>query len=836
MKSQIVTFMSAVIVSSFLFSFSATADVSNRIDPASLEYLGAFKMPTDYSYGGWKIAINPAGNGGSGSLFAGRGTEGNGGYLGEVTIPAPLGTGATSSLPRASIIQSKITISTAAPQDTQGQPAYSEPRGSQTAAKIYTPSYTFYNVDNSLFTSLGWVNANLSSPNQAGSWNITSTAGSMVNKVGGYAFFVPQPWADKHTSGRSLIVGYHRGFANQSSNGPTMFATAPWAVGNPPSSGTNIPSTELLRYPSIDTAEGGTSSAPITNFTDYSMSHHAKGGAWVEWGGKRAVLFVGIAGTNSSYCYGSSCSSAICTPRQGPNNPPYSPKFWWYDVDDFEAVAAGTLDSDEPSPYYEQTPSEAYNNSCATDFYQSVAFDETTGRIYAAEPISGGEVAIHVYQVDGDSPTPTYSYCIDADNDNYYLSGSCSNYGSDPGGTYILQSSADGVDCDDTDDKFTFDCEGAGDRQVYVDTLSELYAAFDGERDGDEIVIASGTYTLNSAALSIDAPNVIVRGATGKRDDVIILGDAMTSGANIKSIFYFPQGAYGQNATIKDLTVGRVGWHALFFNGNGSGNGTTIDNVRIFNTYEQMVKGAVGTSGTSNVTIKNCLFEFTTPPLNYYTGGIDAHSASGWVIQNNVFKNIKSPNTSVAEHAIHLWSNTDYSGSNTIERNKIINCDRGIGIWHNSGVATIRNNMITSDGSGTFPDVGIDIQDSQNSKIYNNTVWMDPSGYYAAMEIRDTTTTGVVLTNNLTNKEIAIFSGVGATKTTNVENAQSLWFNSTETGDLHLSSSVATVTGRGTTIEGLIDDFDGEPRSGSIDIGADQLNQNILPPPNVKIN
>ncbi len=358
--------------------------------------------------------------------------------------------------------------------------------------------------------------------------------------------------------------------------------------------------------------------------------------------------------------------------------------------------------------------------------------------------------------------------------------------------------------------------------------------AFENEQDGDEIIISPGTYTLNSTALSINAPNVTVRGATGNRDDVVIQGDAMSSGATIKSIFYFPQGAYGQNATIKDLTIGRVGWHAIFFNGNGSGDGTTINNVRIFNTYEQMVKGAVGATGTSNVTIENSLFEFTSPPVNYYTGGIDAHSPNGWLIKNNTFKNIQSPGTSVAEHAIHLWSNTDYPGSNTIERNKIINCDRGIGIWRNSGSATIKNNMITSDGSGTFPDVGIDIQDSQNTKVYNNTVWIDPSGYYAAIEVRDTTTNNVTLTNNLANTQIAQIGGPSVTLSHNVTNATSSWFTAVSLGNLHLTALATGAIDQGVAVAGLTDDFDGQPRTGAIDIGADQQFM-LLPPPKLEI-
>lgn len=815
MKSVVKLLLLFVIV---FIPFSSFGSATNRIDPASLNYLGAFLMPPGVEYGGMKITFNPSGNGGNGSFYVVRGVDGGGKYLLEVSLATPV-KGAVSGLNRASVLQSKTSaIGSTSRGDTQGQPAYSVAKGSQTSAKVYLPSYVFYNVSNSDSDSLGWVDTNLSAPNPTGSWRITSPSGGMVNKVGGYAFFVPQAWADIHTGGRSLILGYHRGFANQSSNGPTMFASAPWNIGNPPADGVNIPTTELLRYPSIDTAAGGTDNVPITNFrSNYSMSDHAKGGVWVEKDGKRAIVFVGVGGTQSNYCYGASCSASICTPRQGPNNPPYSPKFWWYDVDGFEATAAGSLSTSSPAPYAEITPADAYNGQCGAssdtpEFYQSVAFDSGRGILYATESVWTGtaeETVVHAYQIGEADTAPPAPTCSDG----------------------IQNGSEAGIDCGGSCNA----CPTGG--VINVSNLSQLYAAFASERDGDEIVIAPGTYTLSGSALSVDANNITVRSSTGNRDDVIIQGDAMSSSAVVKSIFYFPQGLNGLNATIKDLTIGRVGWHTIFFNGNGSGNGTTIDNVRMFNSYEQIIKGAVGSTGVSNVTVKNSLFEFTTPPINYYTGGIDAHSADGWLVHDNVFKNIQSPSGSVAEHAVHFWSNTSFSGSNRIERNQIVNCDRGIGIWNGTGTNIIRNNMITSNGTGTFPDVGIDIQNTPNTQIYNNSIWIAPSGYYAAIELRGITTINSKISNNLTNKGIEVFSGAVATEQTNAENSQSDWFVNISQGDLHLANSRSEVVNQGTSISGFGDDFDGDVRDGQVDIGADEFSGTIIaPPPALRLN
>jgi parallel beta-helix repeat protein len=546
-------------------------------------------------------------------------------------------------------------------------------------------------------------------------------------------------------------------------------------------------------------------------------------------------------------------------------------------VDDFESVAAGTKSASAPSPYAEELNRNKYGSQCA-NFYESAAFDNLTGKLYVTEGfVSVGashETVVHVYRISGEPTTDTTSpvrsngspsgslpagttqttmslttnenaTCKFATNSGITYSSMTGNFSTTGGTNHSTtitglqngQSYNRYVRCIDSSgnantDDFVINfsvSQPSVNRVVNVSTLSQLYAAFSNQQQGDEIVIAPGTYTLNTTALPINVSNLVVRGSTGNRNEVVIRGDAMSAGASIKSIFYFPQGNYGHNTTIKDMTIGRVGWHVIFFNGAGSGNGTIVDNVKIYDSYEQMIKATVVSGvSTSNVTVKNSLFEYTAGVgPQYYIGGIDAHHADGWLIQGNEFRNIKSPSGSVAEHGVHLWSNSSFSGSNTIERNKIVNCDRGIGIWKGTGNNVIRNNMITHDGSGIFPDVGIDIQDTPNTKVYNNTVWIDPNkGYYAAIEFRGALTAGTLAVNNLANKQIAVFNGATGTFQKNVINSQSSWFINVA-NDLHLAFSVPSVVGQGMSVEGLIDDFDGQARTGGIDIGADQYIANI---------
>ena len=82
---------------------------------------------------------------------------------------------------------------------------------------------------------------------------------------------------------------------------------------------------------------------------------------------------------------------------------------WWYDVDDFEATAAGSLAVSGPTPYAEITPTEFYGENCSKDFYQSAAFDSSTGRIYLTQWYWTGvamEHVVHVYEIGANATSP----------------------------------------------------------------------------------------------------------------------------------------------------------------------------------------------------------------------------------------------------------------------------------------------------------------------------------------------------------------------------------------------------------------------------------------------
>lgn len=357
---------------------------------------------------------------------------------------------------------------------------------------------------------------------------------------------------------------------------------------------------------------------------------------------------------------------------------------------------------------------------------------------------------------------------------------------------------------------------------ITVSSVSELTTAvntINASGGSRTVLMADGTYHLNSL-LHITADNVMLRSVSGDRSRVILEGNGMTG--NIPHIFLIA----ASNITIADISLGEVANHGIQVQGENGANDLLVHNVRLFNTGEQMLKGSYGgASGSENGIVECSLFEYTNSfGPQYYIGGIDIHRGINWIVRNNTFKNIRSPENRIAEHAIHFWSD---SQNPIIEKNTIINCDRGIGLGlgESSGCigGIIRNNMIYANSQGLNNDVGIALETARNIRVINNTIFLD-HGYANAIEYRFSGSVGNEIINNLTNKAITSRNSGQADVRNNVTTAESTWFTDPAAGDLHLDYPVESVVDSGETIPIVGNDLDCDPRpaGGGYDIGADE--------------
>jgi len=338
------------------------------------------------------------------------------------------------------------------------------------------------------------------------------------------------------------------------------------------------------------------------------------------------------------------------------------------------------------------------------------------------------------------------------------------------------------------------------------------------------ILLADGTYTVTST-LNITAANITIAGQAGHRANVIIQGDAMSATATIGMVIRDD----ASNFTLHDATVQRSGWSAIQVVGEDNVQAPVIRDCVLRDTYQQILKISQDPNHP-NVTsndglIENCVFEYSAGiGPEYYIGGIDAHGAQNWIVRGNTFRNIISPNTAIAEFAVHFWDAP--SANNLVERNSIINCDRGVGFGldgrgNNGGI--IRNNMIYHQANdGQFADSAISLTDSPNSQVYNNTILL-LDGFPWAIDYRYSDTTGVLIENNATNLPILARDGATGTADHNVTSALASWFVAPASGDLHLASAIPALVGQGVTIAGLTDDFDGNPRpQTAVTVGAQE--------------
>ena len=367
---------------------------------------------------------------------------------------------------------------------------------------------------------------------------------------------------------------------------------------------------------------------------------------------------------------------------------------------------------------------------------------------------------------------------------------------------------------------------------VSVSTVSQLQSAVAAIASGTTILMQPGTYRLTQQLrIRYGVTNVALRGATGNRNDVVLLG----SGMNTAGVDIAVKVEDAQDVLLANFSVGQTRWHPIQLQGEFGAERVHIYNVRLFDAGQQFLKStfdANNPDGVDGVTVEYCLFEFTNiGPAYGYTQGIDVHNGAGWVIRYNTFRNITVPPgaTFTERPAIDMWSG---SRDTLVYGNLIVNCERGIilglgpqqGFEHSHSGGAIFNNVIyRAVGKTVHPDAGISVWDSPGTRVFNNTVIQNGT-YKDAIEYRFPGTTGVQVFNNLTDGAIRSRDGAVAALGNNYTLATAALFANAAVGDLHLAKGASVAIDRGRTMAGTAVDFDwnARPAGTAWDIGADE--------------
>ncbi len=373
-----------------------------------------------------------------------------------------------------------------------------------------------------------------------------------------------------------------------------------------------------------------------------------------------------------------------------------------------------------------------------------------------------------------------------------------------------------------------------GGNVIHVKSVGELYSAADKLTPGATILVADGLYAM-SRTLTIRTDNATLRSESGNRDRVVL---DFAESRHHEGIAI----SYCDGVTIADLTVQNVRQNGIKINSNFDVDHVTIYNVIGHNVWQRHIKGPRVPDKNDqpdfshDCRVQYCLFyndrpkrrgdepwEDANTQMGYnYIGGIDVMSAKGWTISDNVFTAIRGK-TGEARGAIFMWHN---STDCVIERNIIIDCDTGICLGNSSARGQrrhangfiVRNNFVVRCSENN-----ILADHTRNCKILNNTVH-DPDSRNGRLLRVVHANDDLLVANNL-------FSGpriVTELVEGRIELRNNLvrpcpdYFANAKQGDLHLNDRATEAINQATREHDVPYDIDGQPRSNTPDLGADE--------------
>lgn len=349
----------------------------------------------------------------------------------------------------------------------------------------------------------------------------------------------------------------------------------------------------------------------------------------------------------------------------------------------------------------------------------------------------------------------------------------------------------------------------AAKRTVVVRTVGELEQAVRGAREGDEILLADGRYSLQRT-IEISVPGVTLRSQSGDRTRVILHGRGMTGDTVGVAV-----AAGASRVTIADVTIRSVGFHPVQVRGENGASNFTLHNAVLEDAGQQLLKAGISDNGkySADGLVACSTFSFTTHAPSDYTNGVDILGTKRWVVRDNSFARIRGPQNS-AGPAILAW----YGSEDTVvERNIVVDSFRGIalglrdrhtGLEYDHLRGIIRNNIIVN--LNPWADEGIEANGARGARILHNTVLVRGRLPWS-IGVRFPTTTADVR-NNLTVMGIrSRDGGVMVAEAGNVSGATMAWFVNAP-ADLRLTPAGARAVDAGVAVEDVLQDFNRAPR------------------------
>jgi len=405
------------------------ADPGLLIQPANLEYLGAFRLPyedgsSSWDYSGRGLTYCPSGDpagaadGFPGSLFGVGFDQQN--FVSEISIPAPVISRNLEELNTAGTLQpfADITLGMFGEGDLPRlgveylPPLY----GSQEGRLYFVHGQHFQDIT----PSHGSSSLDLADPRPEGPWIFD---GYSTYATSDYIFEIPPEWSAYLPGEPPLASGRFREGV-WSGLGPALFAFTPLVEGQIPAANTTLTEiTALLLYGVQEPGLTDISNDESRKMSIYNADDSWWDGAWLTSGGRSALIFAGTKGIGNSW-YGFAngvvweYDCADTNPPTCPEVPewPYDSRGYWaedyqpwlifYDPADLVRVANGEMETWEPQPYATLDLSSVFYDPVINlenykyDITGALAFDRERGLLYILERLADEyRSVIHVWRV-----------------------------------------------------------------------------------------------------------------------------------------------------------------------------------------------------------------------------------------------------------------------------------------------------------------------------------------------------------------------------------------------------------------------------------------------------
>lgn len=363
----------------------------------------------------------------------------------------------------------------------------------------------------------------------------------------------------------------------------------------------------------------------------------------------------------------------------------------------------------------------------------------------------------------------------------------------------------------------------------WVRSAAEFLAAGEALAPGSTLMLEPGVYRLSRPLILRQKKDVILRSVTGDPRSVTLEGVGWERGDEHDDILRV---ADCDGVHITGLTFAECRSYGIKVEAEHGPKNVRIENCHFRNIGIRAIKGSAGRDPEVRArrgSVQFCEFVNTRiPPADWlfggdYIAGIDMMALEDWAFRDNIFRDIRGRNGG-ARAAIFIWVRSQRI---IVERNLIVNCDRGIS-FGNPGQSTanqpgaalsyVSEGLIQNNWIAGGADCGIELWHVDGIRIRHNSIWRPERNWGRGIRV-GTGVTNTEVVNNLIHGGIQMEGG-RADVHDNLARRLEDYFVAPAAGDLALKAAAAAAVDQGAVLHDLPYDIRGRLRVRRPDLGA----------------